>query len=441
MKKLFFTLFIFAPFLLFSQNTAVCGYNLMVEHYQSINPNYKKSIDRAFEEAKAWSENNAYSTNSDSVLRLPVVVHVLYQNDDENISDDIIKSQIDVLNEDFKRMNADTSETRAQFDTIVGRANFEFFLATKDPQGNPSNGITRTSTTVSSYIDESALYDPYSNILHSMKSESTGGISGWPNNKYINIWVCDIRINGIVQLLGYATPPNNLPNWEGDPPTPANEDGVVIHYELFGRDAVVNMGSPVAFLGRVTTHEMGHYLGLRHVWGDGPCNDDDGIDDTPLSDSDGQNVCNHSKNTCVDSPYDFHDMVENYMDYSDPACQNSFTKGQMGLIHGVLANQRVELPETSANADTTVGIHTIENFQFSVYPQPAKDLLHIELTGANNQSTLQLIDISGKLIWNKDLNSNNDITINLATKKYARGVYFLKFQSFQSNRIEKVILN
>tara|TARA_Y200000002_G_scaffold226864_1_gene187229 strand:+ start:1598 stop:1897 length:300 start_codon:yes stop_codon:yes gene_type:complete len=99
------------------------------------------------------------------------------------------------------------------------------------------------------------------------------------------------------------------------------------------------------------------------------------------------------------------------------------------------------LPETSANADTTVGINTNENFQFSVYPQPAKDLLNIELTGANSQSTLQLIDISGKLICNKDLNSNNDITINLATKKYARGVYSLKFQSFQFNRIQKVILN
>ena len=113
----------------------------------------------------------------------------------------------------------------------------------------------------------------------------------------------------------------------------------------------------------------------------------------------------------------------------------------MGLIHGVLANQRVELPETSANADTTVGIHTNENFQFSVYPQPAKDLLHIELMGANSPLNLQLFDISGKLIWKKDLNSYTDIKINLSTKNYARGIYFLKFQSFQFNRIEKVILN
>ena len=157
-----------------------------------------------------------------------------------------------------------------------------------------------------------------------------------------------------------------------------------------------------------------------------------------FSDSGDQNICDHNKNSCVDSPYDFNDMVENYMSYSNPSCQNIFTKGQMGLMHGVLANQRVDLPY---NADNTVGIHANENFHFSVYPQPAKDLLHIELTGANSQSNLQLIDISGKLIWEKDLNPNDHITLNLATKNYARGVYFLKFQNLQFNRIEKVILN
>ena len=240
------------------------------------------------------------------------------------------------------------------------------------------------------------------------------------------------------KLLGYATPPNNLPNWLGELTTAPQYDGIVIHYELFGRNAVVNVGTQVAFLGRVATHEMGHFLVLRHIWGDGPCSADDGIDDTPFSDSGDQNICDHNKNSCVDSPYDFNYMVENYMSYSNPSCQNIFSKGQMGLMHGVLANQRVDLPYV---ADNTVGIHANENFHFSVYPQPAKDLLHIYLIGANSQSNLQLIDISGKLIWEKDLNPNDHITLNLATKNYAHGVYFLKFQTLQFNRIEKVILN
>ena len=385
MKRLLITFIICTPFLLFSQNMPICGYDLLIESQQKENPLYKQSIDKAFKDAKAWSENNPLPSNQNSLLKLPVVVHLLYTNNDENISDDIIKSQIDVLNEDYRRLNADTNETRAQFDTLVGRLNFEFFLATTDPDGNPTNGITRTSTTISSFLDESVFSDPTGDGMQKMKSPNTGGVSVWPNDKHINIWVCDISINDQVQLLGYATPPNNLPNWLGELTTAPQYDGIVIHYELFGRNAVVNVGTQVAFLGRVATHEMGHFLGLRHIWGDGPCSADDGIDDTPFSDSGDQNICDHNKNSCVDSPYDFNDMVENYMSYSNPSCQNIFTKGQMGLMHGVLANQRVDLPYV---ADNTVGIHANENFHFSVYPQPAKDLLHIELVGANSQSNL-----------------------------------------------------
>lgn len=95
----------------------------------------------------------------------------------------------------------------------------------------------------------------------------------------------------------------------------------------------------------------------------------------------------------MDSPYDFHEMVENYIDFYDPACQNSFTKVQMGLIHGELANQIVELPETSANVDTTFGIHTNENFQFTVYHKPQRTLLPIELMAENSQSYPLIFDI------------------------------------------------
>lgn len=435
MKKLIFTYLLCAPFLLISQNMPICGYELLIESYQKEIPHYKQSIDRAFEEAKAWSDNNSTSSSQDTLLRLPVVVHVLYENDQENISDAVIKSQIDVLNEDFRRMNADTINTRSVFDSIAGRSNFEFFLATIDPNGNPTNGITRTATTTQTFLEGFDMTDPYDDAMHSMKSPNTGGKLGWPNDKYINIWVCDITINGQVNLLGYATPPNNLPNWQGDPPTSANEDGVVIHYELFGRDATVNMGVPVAFLGRVTTHEMGHYLGLRHIWGDGLCDMDDGIDDTPFSSTNGQNSCNHNQNTCMDSPYNFPDMVENFMDYSSPECQNIFTKGQMGLMHGVLANQRIDLPVQ------TVGLKSYNHANFHLYPNPAKDLIHIKFDVAENQSKLQLIDVSGKIIWKKELNSNELETLQLSTINFARGIYFLQYQTESNmNNIKKVIL-
>lgn len=434
MKKLI--LFISMPCILFSQNFPTCGYDLLVKAYQKTNPNYQKSIDYAFEVAKEWSESQSLVSDSDTLRRLPVVVHVLYQNESENISDEIIQSQIDVLNEDYRRLNADTTNTRAQFDTLAGRSNFEFFLATTDPDGNPTSGITRTSTSVESFLNETIFLNPNSDIMNSMKSPTTNGVSAWPSDKYINIWICDISINGEIQIFGYATPPNNLPNWLLAPPTSAENDGIVIHYETFGRDAVVNVGFQTAFLGRVVTHEMGHFLGLRHIWGDGPCSDDDGIDDTPFSDSNGLNMCFHNKNSCVDSPFDYHDMIENYMDYSSPSCQNIFTKGQMGLMLGVLANHRVDLPEQNVDLIPQYKVY------FNVYPNPTKDLLYIESGAIESQSKLQLFDLSGKVIWEKDLLKNTFEHVPLVTSNFARGIYFLKLHSkLHISPTQKVVLN
>ena len=434
MKKLI--LFISMPCILFSQNFPTCGYDLLVKAYQKTNPNYQKSIDYAFEVAKEWSESQSLVSDSDTLRRLPVVVHVLYQNESENISDEIIQSQIDVLNEDYRRLNADTTNTRAQFDTLAGRSNFEFFLATTDPDGNPTSGITRTSTSVESFLNETIFLNPNSDIMNSMKSPTTNGVSAWPSDKYINIWICDISINGEIQIFGYATPPNNLPNWLLAPPTSAENDGIVIHYETFGRDAVVNVGFQTAFLGRVVTHEMGHFLGLRHIWGDGPCSDDDGIDDTPFSDSNGLNMCFHNKNSCVDSPFDYHDMIENYMDYSSPSCQNIFTKGQMGIMLGVLANHRVDLPEQNVDLIPQYKVY------FNVYPNPTKDLLYIESGAIESQSKLQLFDLSGKVIWEKDLLKNTFEHVPLVTSNFARGIYFLKLHSkLHISPTQKVVLN
>ena len=434
MKKLI--LFISMPCILFSQNFPTCGYDLLVKAYQKTNPNYQKSIDYAFEVAKEWSESQSLVSDSDTLRRLPVVVHVLYQNESENISDEIIQSQIDVLNEDYRRLNADTTNTRAQFDTLAGRSNFEFFLATTDPDGNPTSGITRTSTSVESFLNETIFLNPNSDIMNSMKSPTTNGVSAWPSDKYINIWICDISINGEIQIFGYATPPNNLPNWLLAPPTSPENDGIVIHYETFGRDAVVNVGFQTAFLGRVVTHEMGHFLGLRHIWGDGPCSDDDGIDDTPFSDLNGLNMCFHNKNSCVDSPFDYHDMIENYMDYSSPSCQNIFTKGQMGLMLGVLANHRVDLPEQNVDLIPQYKVY------FNVYPNPTKDLLYIESGAIESQSKLQLFDLSGKVIWEKDLLKNTFEHVPLVTSNFARGIYFLKLHSkLHISPTQKVVLN
>ncbi|MEL7534823.1 MAG: M43 family zinc metalloprotease [Bacteroidota bacterium] len=225
------------------------------------------------------------------VISIPVVVHVVYRNTTENISDAQIQSQLDVLNEDFRRTNSDADNVWSQADDVE----IEFCLATVDPSGNSTTGITRTSTRKRSFS--------YSN--DGVKFNSSGGKDAWPAADYMNMWVCNLGSG----LLGYAQFPGGA----------AATDGIVIDYAYFGNTGTATFPYD---LGRTATHEVGHYLGLRHIWGDGPCGVDDFVSDTPESDaSNGGCAIGHVSCGSVD-------MVQNYMDYSYDACMNLFTLGQ-----------------------------------------------------------------------------------------------------------------
>ncbi len=233
----------------------------------------------------------------DGVITIPVVFHVVYNGAAENISDAQINSQMTVINDDFRRTNSDANNTWSQ----AADTEIQFCLASVDPNGQPTTGITRTSTTRTSFGTNDAV-----------KSTSTGGVNAWPADQYLNIWICDIG-GGI---LGYAQFPG------GNPAT----DGVVNDYRYTG---TVGAATAPFDLGRTLTHEIGHYLNLRHIWGDGNCNADDFVTDTPASD--GANYgCATGHISCSSV-----DMVQNYMDYSDDACMNLFTAGQTARMRAI----------------------------------------------------------------------------------------------------------
>mgnify|MGYP000067064432 CR=1 FL=1 len=247
-----------------------------------------------------FTERFASESGARNVITIPVVVHVVYNTSSENISDAQVLTQIDVLNDDFRRLNSDADNTWSQ----AADTEIEFCMATIDPDGNATNGITRTATSKRSFRTNDDI-----------KKSNKGGKDPWPAGDYLNIWVGDIS-NGI---LGYAQFPG------GNPAT----DGVVVDYLYFG---TIGTATAPFDLGRTGTHEVGHWLNLRHIWGDGGCSVDDFVGDTPLSD--GPNYgCAEGHVSCGTT-----DMVQNYMDYSDDACMNLFTEGQKSRMLALFAS-------------------------------------------------------------------------------------------------------
>lgn len=277
----------------------VCKTSEYLERQLQENPDMQENLERMELRAREFAASNELRSNN-QVYTIPVVVHVVYKTAAENISEAQIQSQLQVLNDDFRRLNSDANNTWSQADDTQ----IEFCLATVDPNGNATTGITRTQTTRSSFNPD----------LDQMKKSNQGGINPWNPSQYLNIWVCNIS-DGV---LGYAQFPGG----------PAATDGVVVGYNYFG-----TMGTAQApfNLGRTGTHEVGHYLNLYHIWGDGPCGSDDNVADTPASD-DANYGCANGHTSCGSA-----DMIENYMDYSDDACMNLFTTGQKNRMRAVLA--------------------------------------------------------------------------------------------------------
>jgi hypothetical protein len=231
------------------------------------------------------------------VIEIPVVVNVLYKTTAENISATQINSQIAVLNADFSATNADYTRTPATFTAVLsGNTNIRFVLSQ----------VIRKSTTKTSWSTNDA-----------MKKSSQGGLNPTTPTTHLNIWVCNLG-NGI---LGYAQFPGGS----------SATDGVVVDNNAFGTTGTVT--APFN-KGRTATHEVGHWLNLRHIWGDATCGSDL-VNDTPL-----HNTANYGcpasghRSTCTGTPIE---MTMNYMDYTDDACMYMFSLGQKTRMQAVFA--------------------------------------------------------------------------------------------------------
>jgi Pregnancy-associated plasma protein-A/Bacterial pre-peptidase C-terminal domain len=274
------------------------------------NPELQESRQRleAFTNEFARSFDNKLGTRS--VVTIPVVFHIVYNTAAQNVSDAQIQSQMRVLNEDFRKLNANANSIPSVFRPLAADTEINFVLAKQDPSGAATTGIVRKQTSTTKFIDEKVM------------SAATGGSNIWDSKRYLNIYVCNLP-----DYLGFAYYPG----------VPANIDAAVINFKAFG-----TMGTAVApyNLGKTAVHEVGHWLNLDHIWGDDEdsndvCGGTDHVADTPNQGEDNSGTPSFPTISCGNTPHG--DMFMNYMDYSDDVALNMFTLGQKARMQALFA--------------------------------------------------------------------------------------------------------
>jgi len=346
------------------------------------------------------------------VITIPVVVHVVHYGEPigtgRNISAAQIQSQIDVLNEDYRRLNSDIYTTPSAFRGTSDDPLIEFCLAQQDEYGYPTTGIVRWlgSQPTWSNADIESIVKPN---------------SIWDRDSYLNIWTLEFTST---TLLGYAQFPGGT----------ANTDGVVIRYNAFGTTGNVN---PPFNLGRTSTHEVGHWLNLRHIWGDeNACAQDDFVDDTPMQ-TVSSSGCPSFPTTDACSPNYPGIMFLNYMDYSDDNCLSVFTYGQAGRMDAALFGPRVGLLSSVGCDPSTVNIDNIElSKRVSIYPNPSLGAFTMELQGVQ-QANISILNILGRKVFESQIESQRT-TIDISEQP--NGIYFLIITTNNSSTTKKIII-
>ncbi|WP_339887328.1 M43 family zinc metalloprotease [uncultured Flavobacterium sp.] len=379
------------------------------KYLQETNP--KRLTDAQFEAWLApliqeYKANQTLSSESGGIITIPVVVHVIHNGDaygvSENISDEQVQSQITVMNQDFRRI---VGTPGYNTNTVGVDTQIQFALAKVDPSGNPTNGIDRQNLCQESF--------------------STGEINStvkpttfWDPTLYMNMWSVNFTD---ASLLGYAQFPDASGlgglNASGGA---ANTDGVVAGYKFFGSSALASGAFQAPYdRGRTMTHEVGHWIGLRHIWGDGGCNVDDFCADTPAAASSNFG-CPVGTDSC---PAAGVDMIENYMDYTDDTCMNIFTQNQKDRMVVIMNNSarraslktstkdiaitlfandaEVNIEKNCSSASATCATGSGPSQKISLYNRGTATLTSASLTYNLNGGTAQSFNWTGSLAPNK----------------------------------------
>ena len=368
----------------------------------------QRSSGRSKNEFESWLSAKRQAQSSISVetqYHIRVVVHVIHNGESagtgSNIPDEQIISQIAVLNEDYQGANADAVNTPPEFQPLAGAAPIYFELATSDPIGRSTTGIVRVNGGKETWSRT--------------EEKKFKSLSYWPAENYLNIWVCNLT-----GYIGYAQFP--VSELEGLSEDPSNRltDGVVISYLALGSvdDGPFNL-LPEYNKGRTATHEVAHFFGLRHVWGDVmDCEGTDYVDDTPPQSNPTIGCPTHPQKECpATDPVS--KMFQNFLDTSDDVCMSLFTKGQVERMTTVLNNSPRR--RTLLNTDgTTLRFPKI----FSPNDDGINDTWTWENTSFYQGCDLFIYDKFGKLVFEANSYDNSWRGTDKSGKKLVPDAYY-----------------
>ncbi len=407
-----------------SQITDRCGTNEMVKQQMAIDPTYAKKVEELLKnkgnyqrKTEKGKPDNPGKPPAPTSITIPVIVHVLWYSADQNISDDQVQSQIDVLNEDYSATNSDYNNYDAGYTRAKGDLDIKFCVVQ----------IIHKQTQHKSFGGN-----------NNMKYTKKGGSDAVDPMHALNIWVCDIG----TKLLGFAYYPG----------APLDISGVVCHTNAFGRGSQYNLFADYN-LGRTMTHEVGHSLGLAHIWGDNTCGDDF-VDDTPL-----HNTANFGcpeqghLSTCTGTPLE---MWMNYMDYTDDRCMYFFTNGQgsrasffletdpqlVSIVSSACTTTRqVSSDITSTTKQINSTSRMIVANSFLLYPTITSGIITLSFGNTQFAKTeLSIYSQAGALMKKQQVNLSGKTVDQIDVSKLNNGVYFLQLNNGTYKETQKFLV-
>jgi hypothetical protein len=419
MKKiiLFSLVILIAAFVSNAQDTIRCGADEHLAKMLAADPTLQQRMDSIEYETQLWIANHPHYEMKYRIT-IPVVVHVVWYSGDptENISDAQVQSQIDVLNEDYNRRNADSVNTPSYFKQYASSVPFDFCLASRDPAGNWTNGITRVETNIQCIGADT------------IKMPAFGGDTAWDPNSYLNIWVGCIG-EGYLGIGQYPT--GNLDY----------SDGVVVTTRAFGRGVYPDTLLSHYNLGRTTTHEVGHWLNDMHPWGMGGgscCTCSDNCYDTPYQNGPTFGCPSGQQVSCNNGPNG--DMYEVYMDYTDDACMNMFATCQTARMMAALNGVRQQF--LNSNGCLMNGVSDMPNLKsLNIMPNPATDNLTLDINLMKTDNIkYSLINVLGSVVYTNSVGTSSGGKFYINTSHIPAGIYSLQLQLTKQTINQKVVI-